>query len=68
MPDVTADNLSLDEATDGLPVDAAADNTAKKITCTCNNKMFFKAKVNWYSIILMRRDQNSADDEININR
>ena len=33
MPDVIADNLTLDEATDGLPVDAATDNTAEESTC-----------------------------------
>ena len=36
MPDVTADNLTLDEATDGLPADAVADNTVEENTC--NNK------------------------------
>ena len=36
MPDVTVDNLTFYEATDGLPADAAADITAEVSTCNIN--------------------------------
>ena len=42
MPDVTADNLTLDEATDGLQADAATDSTAEE--STCNSKGSSKQK------------------------
>ena len=49
MPDITADNLTLDEATDGLPADAAADNIQQKRTHTIIKVL--QSKVNRYSTI-----------------
>ena len=58
MPDVTTDKLTLDEATDGLPVDAAADNTVEESTCTCNNKDS-SSKSQLIQHHLMQRDKNT---------
>ena len=66
MPDVTADNLTLDEATDGLPADAAADNTAEENTC--NNKCSSKRKSTDTAPFNVKRSKHSADDEIDFNR
>ena len=66
MPDVTVDKLTLDEAIDGLPVDAAADNTAEE--STCNNKDSLKQKSTGTAPFNVKRSKHTADDEIDVNR
>ena len=65
MPDVTTDNLTLDEATDGLPADVAADNTAEE--STCNDKRSSKRKSTGTATFNAKRSKHSADDEIDAN-
>ena len=68
MPDVTADNLTLDEETewDDQPADAAADNTAEKSTCI--NKDSSKWKSTGTAPSKVKRSKHSADYDIDINR
>ena len=67
MPDVTADNLTLDGATDGLPADAATDSTAEE--STCNSKSSSKQKSSGTATTFnVKRSKHSADDEIDVNR
>ena len=67
MPDVTADNLTLDGATDGLPADAAADSTAEE--STCNSKSSSKQKSSGTATTFnVKRLKHTADDEIDVNR
>ena len=65
MSDVTADNLILDEAINGLPADAAADNTAEENTC--NNKGSSKRKSTGTAPVNEKRSIHSADNEIDVN-
>ena len=66
MPDVTADNRTFDEATDGLPADAAADNTAEE--STCNNNGSSKQKSTGTASFNAKRSKHITDDEIDVNR
>ena len=63
MPDVTADNLTLDEATDGLPADSAANTTEESI---CNNKGSSKQKSTGTAPFNMKRSKHAADNEIDV--
>ena len=66
-PNVTADNLTLDEATDGLQADAATDSTAEE--STCNSKGSSKQKSSGTATTLnVKRSKHSADDKIDVNR
>ena len=69
MPDVTADNLTTHEATDGLPVDAAADNAVADNTAesTCNNGSS-KQKSTGTASFNAKRSKYSADDETDVNK
>ena len=58
MPDITANNLTLDEATDGLPADAAADNIQQKRTHTIIKALQSKSQQVQHH--LMRRDQKTV--------
>ena len=65
MPDVTVDNLTLDEATDGLPADAAADSTAEESTC---NNGSSQQKSTGTASFNAKRKKHTADNKIDVNR
>ena len=67
MTDVTADNLTLDEATDGPPADAATDNMADESACSDKGPSKRKSTDNAQSST-KRSKKQSADDEIDVNR